>query len=92
MQCQEIEIADLTPLSKMNQVVQNILLIFYMQNSSLTKLFLRQSILGQQECRCGVEYQQSNSGGLDYIVGGAEVDIVSQNKFIKEWSANQERY
>ena len=49
------------------------------QNSPLTKRFLRQSILGQQECRCGVEYQHSNSGGVDYIVGGAEVDIVSQN-------------
>ena len=47
------------------------------QNSPLTKRFLRQSILGQQECRCGVEYQHSNSGGVDYIVGGAEVDIVS---------------
>ena len=81
MQCQEIKIADLTPLSKMEQVlVQNILLIFYLQNSPLTKRVLRQSIfLGQQECRCGIEYQHSNSGGVDYIVGGAEVDIVSQN-------------
>ena len=79
VQCQEIEIADLTSLSKMNQVVQNILLIFHMQNSPLTKWFLRQSILGQQECRCGVEYQHSNTRGEDYIVGGAEVHIVSQN-------------
>ena len=52
---------------------------FHMQNIPLTKRLLRQSILGQQECRCGVEYQHSNSGGVDYIVGGAEVDIVSQN-------------
>ena len=37
------------------------------------------SILGQQDCRCGVEYKPTNSGGIDYIVGGSEINIVSRN-------------
>ena len=31
------------------------------------------------DCRCGVEYKPPNSGGLDYIQGGAEINIVSQS-------------
>ena len=31
------------------------------------------------DCRCGVEFRPPNSGGLDYIQGGAEINIVSQN-------------
>ena len=38
-----------------------------------------QSILGQKQCRCGVEYKPPNSGGADYIRGGAAIDTVSQN-------------
>ena len=40
-----------------------------------------QSILGQKQCRCGVEYKPPNSGGADYIRGGAAMDTVSKNSW-----------
>ena len=42
-------------------------------------MILVASTLGQQDCRCGVEYKPTNSGGIDYIVGGSEINIVSWN-------------
>ena len=54
---------------------------FYKKNIAFETGFmiLVASILGQQDCRCGVEYKPTNSGGIDYIVGGSEINIVSRN-------------